>query len=125
MKNNEAHNPNHQNPGGRRISGHPDDLRFGSAIGSCPCRNQSCGERESGDRSNRCPATGNMAQSKEKWLETNIKIPVFQGLTDTKYQDQLNDIIESHASRIWTNGRKKRRNAQMHKRTAIPCTLIS
>lgn len=38
-------------------------------------------------------------QSKEKWLETDIKIPVFQGLADTKYQDQLNDIIESHASK--------------------------
>ncbi|SEL50458.1 Protein of unknown function [Paenibacillus sp. cl141a] len=37
--------------------------------------------------------------SKEKWLETDIKIPVFQGLADTKYQDQLNDIIESHASK--------------------------
>jgi hypothetical protein len=43
--------------------------------------------------------TSKTLQSKEKWLKTNIKIPVFQGLTDTKYQDQLNDIIESHASK--------------------------
>ncbi|WP_427051213.1 stalk domain-containing protein [Paenibacillus sp. TC-CSREp1] len=38
-------------------------------------------------------------QSSEKWLKTDITIPVFQGLADTKYQDQLNDIIESHASK--------------------------
>ncbi|KZS46590.1 copper amine oxidase [Paenibacillus glucanolyticus] len=43
--------------------------------------------------------TSKTLQSKEKWLETDIKIPVFQGLADTKYQEQLNDIIESHASK--------------------------
>ncbi|MBB6023793.1 hypothetical protein HNR77_004895 [Paenibacillus sp. JGP012] len=37
--------------------------------------------------------------SSEKWLKADITIPVFQGLADTKYQDQLNDIIESHASK--------------------------
>jgi len=43
--------------------------------------------------------TSKTLQSKEKWLETNIQIPVFQGLKDAKYQDQLNDIIESHANK--------------------------
>ncbi|SMF91895.1 protein of unknown function [Paenibacillus uliginis N3/975] len=38
-------------------------------------------------------------KSSEPALEANIRIPVFQGLKDTKYQDQLNDIIESHASK--------------------------
>ena len=58
--------------------------------------------------------------------QTNIKIPVFQGLTDTKYQDQLNDIIESHASKDMDKWEKEAAEAaQMHKRTAIPCTLIS
>ncbi|KOR76701.1 stalk domain-containing protein [Paenibacillus solani] len=43
--------------------------------------------------------TSKTLQSKEKWLETDIQIPVFQGLADAKYQDQLNDIIESHANK--------------------------
>lgn len=43
--------------------------------------------------------TSKTLPSKEKWLETDIKIPVFQGLADTQYQNQLNDIIESHASK--------------------------
>ncbi|WP_342575568.1 stalk domain-containing protein [Paenibacillus sp. FSL M8-0142] len=41
--------------------------------------------------------TSKTLQSTEKWLEADITIPVFQGLADTKYQDQLNDIIDSHA----------------------------
>lgn len=43
--------------------------------------------------------TSKKLQSTEKWLKTDITIPVFQGLADTQYQDQLNDIIESHASK--------------------------
>jgi len=43
--------------------------------------------------------TSKTLQSTEKWLEADITIPVFQGLADAKYQDQLNDIIESHASK--------------------------
>lgn len=43
--------------------------------------------------------TSKTLYSKEKWLETNIQIPVFQGLADTKYQDQLNGLIESHANK--------------------------
>lgn len=38
-------------------------------------------------------------QSSEPALEANIRIPVFQGLKDNMYQEQLNDIIESHASK--------------------------
>lgn len=40
---------------------------------------------------------GKKIHSSEKWLQTDITIPVFQGLADTEYQDQLNDILESHA----------------------------
>ncbi|MCK6078195.1 DUF3298 and DUF4163 domain-containing protein [Paenibacillus silvae] len=43
--------------------------------------------------------TSKKLHSSEKWLKADITIPVFQGLADTKYQDQLNDIIESHASK--------------------------
>ncbi|EFU43206.1 copper amine oxidase domain protein [Paenibacillus vortex V453] len=32
--------------------------------------------------------TSKTLQSKEKWLATDIKIPVFQGLADTKYQER-------------------------------------
>ncbi|MGF6355108.1 hypothetical protein ABIE27_003022 [Paenibacillus sp. 4624] len=43
--------------------------------------------------------TSKKLHSSEKWLKADVTIPVFQGLADTKYQDQLNDIIESHASK--------------------------
>ncbi|MGO4533076.1 stalk domain-containing protein [Paenibacillus sp. 2TAF8] len=43
--------------------------------------------------------TSKKLQSSEKWLKADVTIPVFQGLADTKYQNQLNDIIESHASK--------------------------
>ncbi|MEK3823627.1 DUF3298 and DUF4163 domain-containing protein [Paenibacillus sp. FSL K6-1558] len=43
--------------------------------------------------------TSKKLHSSEKWLKTYITIPVFQGLADNKYQDQLNDIIETHASK--------------------------
>lgn len=43
--------------------------------------------------------TSKKLQTSEKWLNADITIPVFQGLADTKYQDELNDIIETHASK--------------------------
>lgn len=43
--------------------------------------------------------TSKKLNSSEKWLKADVAIPVFQGLADTKYQNQLNDIIESHASK--------------------------
>ncbi|WP_260984733.1 hypothetical protein [Paenibacillus xylanexedens] len=33
--------------------------------------------------------TSKKLQSSEKWLKTDITIPVFQGLADTKYQDEV------------------------------------
>ncbi|MDT0123095.1 DUF4163 domain-containing protein [Paenibacillus sp. RRE4] len=50
--------------------------------------------------------TSKKLHSSEKWLKTYITIPVFQGLTDNKYQDQLNDIIETHASKDLTKWEK-------------------
>lgn len=38
-------------------------------------------------------------KSGESSLKTNIRIPVFHGLKDAKYQAQLNSIIELHASK--------------------------
>lgn len=35
--------------------------------------------------------------AKTKNLDTNIKVPQIEGMLDTKYQDQMNDIILSHA----------------------------
>ncbi|WP_422659427.1 stalk domain-containing protein [Paenibacillus sp. EC2-1] len=46
-------------------------------------------------------------KSDEPALVTNIQIPVFQGLKDAKYQAQLNDIIESHASKDLANWKKE------------------
>lgn len=40
--------------------------------------------------------------SKTKNLDTNIKVPQIVGMLDTKYQDQMNDIILSHAQKDLT-----------------------
>ncbi|WP_261302227.1 stalk domain-containing protein [Paenibacillus andongensis] len=44
--------------------------------------------------------------SKTQDLKTNIKVPQLSGMLDTKYQEQTNDIILSHANKdlaIWEN----------------------
>lgn len=51
--------------------------------------------------------TSKTLNSNDPALVTNIKIPVFQGLKDAKYQAQLNDIIESHASKDIANWEKE------------------
>lgn len=51
--------------------------------------------------------TSKKLHSSEKWLKTDITIPVFQGLADTEYQDELNDIIESHASKDLAKWKKE------------------
>ncbi|MEW9698188.1 stalk domain-containing protein [Paenibacillus sp. SI8] len=40
-------------------------------------------------------------------LKTNIKVPQLTGMQDTKYQDQLNDILLSHANKDLANWEKE------------------
>ncbi|MDR6553049.1 stalk domain-containing protein [Paenibacillus qinlingensis] len=44
--------------------------------------------------------------SKSTDLTTNIKVPQLTGMLDTKYQDELNDIILSHANKDLANWEK-------------------
>lgn len=45
--------------------------------------------------------------SKTENLKTNVKVPQLTGMLDTKYQEQLNDILLSHASKDLTNWEKE------------------
>lgn len=52
-------------------------------------------------------------KSGESSLRTSIRIPVFHGLKDAKYQAQLNDIIESHASKDLARWEKEAKEAAL------------
>lgn len=65
--------------------------------------------------------------SNDPALDAHIRIPVFQGLKDAKYQAQLNDILESHASKdiaYWTKEAKEvAANAEKEGLTVRPYEL--
>lgn len=55
--------------------------------------------------------------SKTKDLKTNIKVPQLSGMLDTKYQEQMNDIILSHANKDLANWEKEAAEAATDAKT--------
>ncbi|WP_235439644.1 DUF4163 domain-containing protein [Paenibacillus sp. DMB20] len=65
-------------------------------------------------------------KSGESSLKTSIRIPVFHGLKDAKYQAQLNGIIESHASKDLARWEKEAKEGALKaKKNAPPCILMN
>lgn len=66
-------------------------------------------------------------KSSEPSLQANIRIPVLQGLKDKMYQEQVNYIIESHASKDLVNmekeAKKMAEKAKKEKFTTAPYNL--
>lgn len=55
--------------------------------------------------------------SKTQDLKTNIKVPQLSGMLDTKYQEQTNDIILSHANKDLANWEKEAAEAATDAKT--------
>jgi hypothetical protein len=55
--------------------------------------------------------------SKTQDLKTNIKVPQLSGMLDTKYQEQTNDIILSHANKDLANWEKEAAEAAADAKT--------